>query len=290
MYYNKIGDKMKRKNNKFKYIVLIIIVFAILLGISSYTIDDNKELNFFEKAIKDSTTFIQKIFYAPVKFVKDELEVFNEKQDLYEKYTKLKEKVEKTDLYYAQIEELQKEVTELKSTLDLNSTLSEYSYVNATVVNRNVGYWYNSFTIDKGSKNGVKEGDAVITNEGLIGKIVNVSNFSSTVKLLTSDEISNKISIKITSDDNKYYGLLVGYDVNSNIYKIEGITDSDKIKEGDVVTTTGLTDYFPSGILIGHVSKVVKDEYDLNSIIEVKPSVSFNDVSIVTVLNRKAEE
>ena len=56
-----------------------------------------------------------------------------------------------------------------------------------------------------------------------------------------------------------------------------------------MVTTTGLTDYFPSGILIGHVSKVVKDEYDLNSIIEVTPSVSFNDVSIVTVLNRKAE-
>ena len=57
-----------------------------------------------------------------------------------------------------------------------------------------------------------------------------------------------------------------------------------------MVTTTGLTDYFPSGILIGHVAKVVKDEYDLNSIIEVTPSVSFNDISIVTVLNRKAEE
>ena len=57
-----------------------------------------------------------------------------------------------------------------------------------------------------------------------------------------------------------------------------------------MVTTTGLTDYFPSGILIGYVSEVVMDEYDLNSIIKVKPSVSFNDVSIVTILNRKAEE
>ena len=73
--------------------------------------------------------------------------------------------------------------------------------------------------------------------------------------------------------------------------EIKGLClDSRKIKEGDMVTTTGLTDYFPSGILIGYVSKIVKDEYDLNSIIEVKPSVSFNDVSIVTVLNRKAEE
>lgn len=281
---------MKKKNNRFKIIIIIIVLFAILLGLSSYTVDDDKDLNFFEKALKDTSTFIQKIFSAPINFVKDELEVFNEKKDLYEKYTKLKEKVEKTDLYYAQIEELQKEVTELKSTLDLNATLSEYTYVNATVVNRNIGYWYNSLTIDKGSKNGVKKGDAVITPSGLIGKITNVSNFSSTVKLLTSDEVSGKISIKIKSNEEYLYGLLIGYDSEYKIYKVEGITNSNNIKEGDLVTTTGLTDYFPSGLLIGKVSRVVKDEYDLNSIVEVVPSVNFEDISIVTVLNRKAEE
>ena len=281
---------MKRKNNILKYIIIVIVVFAILLGISSYAIDDDKDLNFFEKTIKDTTIFIQKIFYAPVKFVSNQLEVFNEKKDLYEKYAKLKEKVDKTDLYYAQIEELQKEVTELKSTLDLNATLSEYTYVNATVVNRNIGYWYNNLVIDKGSKNGIKKGDAVIISKGLIGKITSVSNFSSTVKLLTSDEISNKISVKINSSDEYLYGLLIGYDKEYNIYKIEGITDSDNIKEGDLVTTTGLTDYFPSGLLIGTVSKVVKDEYDLNSIVEVTPTVNFEDISIVTVLNRKAKE
>ena len=282
---------MKRKNINVKFFVIgIIILFAILMTITAHSLDDEKELNFFEKTIKDSVTFVEKILYSPIGFVKDKIEMFSETKKLYKKYTKLKEKVEKTEVYYAQIEELQKEVAELKSTLELNYTLSEYSYVNATVVNRNVGYWYNTFTIDKGSKNGIEEGDAVITNEGLIGKIINVSNFSSTVKLLTSEEISNKISIKIKSDDGKHYGLLIGYDVTKNIYKIEGISASNKIDEGDMVTTTGLTDYFPSGILIGHVSKVVKDEYDLNSIIEVTPSVSFNDVSIVTVLNRKAAE
>ena len=81
-----------------------------------------------------------------------------------------------------------------------------------------------------------------------------------------------------------------GYDKENNVYKIEGITDSNKIEEGDLVTTTGLTDYFPSGILIGKVSRIVKDEYDLNSIVEVTPSVNFENISIVTVLNRKAEE
>ena len=266
-----------KKKSKAKVIIILIVVFALLLGITSYTIDDDKELNFFEKAIKDTTTFISKIFYTPIKFVKDEIDIHNEKKDLYKKYTDLKEKVEKTELYYAEIKELQKEVADLKSTLDLNATLSEYTYINATVVNRNVGYWYNNIVIDKGERNGVKKGDAVITPKGLIGRVTSVSNFSSTVKLLTSDEISNKISIKIDSNDSYLYGLLTGY-------------DKDNIKEGDLVTTTGLTDYFPSGILIGQVSKVVKDEYDLNSIVEVTPSADFENISTVTILNRKATE
>lgn len=282
---------MKKKSMNLKYIILsIIVIFIVLIGITANTLDDKKDLNFFEKAIKDTTTLVQKVVYSPIKFVKEKIEVFTETKNLYKKYTKLKEKVEKTDLYYSQIEELQNEVTELKNVLKLNATLSEYTYVNATVVNRNMGYWYNNLTIDKGSKNGIKEGDAVITSNGLIGKIVNISNFSSTVKLLTSDEISNKISVKVKSNNKNLYGLLVGYNRDSDIYELEGITDSKDIKEGDTVTTTGLTDYFPSGIIIGKVKKVVKDEYDLNSIVEVKPTVDFKNISIVTVLNRKASE
>lgn len=278
------------KQKKLKYILIIILLFGLLLGFTSSTIKEDRDLNFFEKAIKDTSVFIQKIFYSPIKFVKGKIEVFSEKEDIYKKYTNLKEKVEKTDIYYSQIQELQKEVAELKSVLELNATISEYTYINATVVNRNIVYWYNYLTIDKGSKNGIKKGDAVITNKGLIGKVSNVSNFSSTVKLLTSDEISRKISVKVQTGDTFQYGLLIGYDKDKNVYKIEGITDSSKIKENDIVTTTGLTDYFPSGILIGSVSNIVKDEYDLNSIVEVTPSVDFTNFSVVTILNRKLEE
>ena len=98
------------------------------------------------------------------------------------------------------------------------------------------------------------------------------------------------LSLSAITNGGKYYGLISGYDSEKKVYIIEGITESDNIKEGDMVTTTGLTDYFPSGILVGHVSRIVPDEYDLNSIVEVKPSVNFDDISVVTVLNRKAQE
>ena len=277
------------KNIKIRYIVALVLILLItLITLTSNYIDENRNLTFFEKAIKDTGVFVQKIFNMPINYVKDKVNMISESNDLYKKYNELKDKVNKTDLYYAQIEELQKEVTELKSVLELNATLSEYKYVNATVVNRNTLYWYDTINIDKGSKNGIKEGDAVITPFGLIGRITNISNFSSTVKLLTSDKLNNKISVKIKTDDNLYqYGLLIGYEKEDKVYRIEGITNPDILKEGDIVTTTGLTDYFPSGIHIGTVKNIVKDEYDLSSIVEVIPAVSFEDISIVTVLNRK---
>ena len=74
-----------------------------------------------------------------------------------------------------------------------------------------------------------------------------------------------------------------------NIYMIEGISDNAEIKNGAKVVTTGLSEVFPSGILIGEVKNVTKDKYDLARAVEVTPSVNFNDINIVTVLDRDSK-
>ena len=102
---------------------------------------------------------------------------------------------------------------------------------------------------------------------------------------MNSNDTNNKISVKIVDGDSFYYGLLIGYE--NGVYKIEGVSEVNKVSIGNLVTTTGLTDYFPGGLLIGSVKRVVKDEYDLTAIIEVEPSVNFNNIEIVTILDRK---
>lgn len=280
---------MNNNSKKKKYIVIsIILILAIMIGVTAKSVRDDRKLNFVEKTIKDSVNFISKILYAPIDFVKDKIEIEKEKNYIYNKYKDIEVDSQKTDYYLATIDELEQEVDELKELLDLNSMLSDYTCINATVTNRNVGYWYNSLTIDKGSHDGVEEGMAVIVSEGLIGRVIKVSNYSSTVKLLTTEELSNKISVKINIDGKSVYGLLSSYDVDNNVYIIEGISDSDKIEEGSYVTTTGLSEMFPSGILIGTVKKVTVDNYDLTKVVEVTPVVDFNDIMVVTVLKREA--
>lgn len=276
---------------KKKYIVIIIIlILGLMVFVTAKKSRDGKKLNFLEKAIKDSVNFVEKIVYVPIDFVKDNIDLQKEKNKIYKKYKDIEEDSIKENSYKATIDELNNEIKELKSLLDLNNITSDYNVINATVINRNINSWYNVLTIDKGSHDGIKEGYAVTISEGLIGKIVGVSEFSSTVKLLTTDEISNKISIKINKEGKSIYGLLTNYDSKNNVYIIEGISDIDELEIGSYVTTTGLSELFPSGILVGTINKVTYDKYQLTKVVEVTPSVDFNNIEYVSVLKREVEK
>ena len=278
---------MLKNGNKRKYIILIgLIIVAIMVVVTAISVKENRRLNFFEKAIKDSTTFIRRVVYKPIGLVKNKIKENNEKNRIYKEYKKLKNNSDKVKSYEVRIKELEREVDNLKKTVEVNQVITDYKKINASVVNRNVGSWFNTININKGSKAGIKEGYAVITDKGLIGKIVSVSNFTSTVKLLSTDEAINKISVKIEVDDKSIYGLLSSYNKKNNTYLVEGISDNTEIPNGAKVVTTGLTDAFPAGILIGEVKSVTKDRYELAKAVLVTPSVDFNDIDIVTVLDR----
>jgi len=282
-----------RKHKRFetRYIVLIILIIIVLfLALFTYTTKDKRNLTGIEKVIRDSILAVQKVIMKPINFVGDKIGEIKDKNNLYEKYEKLKEKEEQYDLLDTKNKELENEIKDLKKLLELNSTPSEYSYLNATVISRNIGYWYNTITIDKGSNHGVEIDMAVIVNEGLIGKITKTTNFTSDIKLLSTNDLNSKISIKIDTGEKSVFGLLVGYDTKEHYFKIEGIAENTEIPIDSVVSTSGMGGIFPSGILIGKVAKIDKDNFDLAKEIYVKSDVDFDDIKFVTVLKKKGSQ
>ena len=280
---------MFNKRNKIekKYILLgVVIGIVVLLVIVSSIVNSKRELSPVEMAIKDTVLLVEKVAYAPIRFVKDKVDEITKLHNIYEEYQILENKIGETDSIKAKNLELADEVDKLSKMLELNQTLSKDSYLNATVINRNLGYWYNTVTIDKGSKNGVEVDMPVVVSEGLIGKVSKVTNFNSTVKLLTSDDINNKISVKINVDGKNVYGLLSGYDKESGNFIVEGIADNTEITKGSYVMTTGMGDIFPSGILVGKVANITTDNFDLAKTVEVKSDVNFDDIRYVTILKR----
>ena len=259
--------KYHKKNNKIiiKYFILVLILI-ILLSIS-LLIPRNKNT-----LLKDGVTIVEKIFMYPFITLNTEK---NETQT--ESYT-IQKNINSS---------LEKEISELKKALDLNKTLTEYDPVNATVLSRNKSYWLNTITIDKGSKHGINNNMAVITKDGLIGKITKVSKLSSEVKLITSDDSNFKVSVSIKTNEDDNYAILNGYDKKNGYIKLSGIDKTTNINIEDVVLTSGLGENFPYGIYIGQVKKIENDKYNLSKVVYIKTNQDFNDIHYVTVLKVK---
>ena len=259
----------KKKKNKKTSFISLIIVLLILLALLSGSLLISRDNNTF---LKDGVILIEKIFMYP--------------------FTSLNKEKNKTQTESYTIQKnvnssLEKEIKELKEALELNKTLTEYEPINATVLSRNKSYWFNNITIDKGKKSGIDNNMAVITKNGLIGKITKVGNYSSEVKLITSDDIKFKVSVSIKTNEDDNYAILNGYDKSTGLIKLSGIDKTTNINIDDSVVTSGLGELFPSGIYVGQVKDIKNDKYNLSKIVYIKTNQDFNDIHYVTVLKVK---
>lgn len=277
---------MKQKIEIKYFIILLFITTIFFLSMMSFFVKRQKNMFFLDKLLKDGFHYLSYTIQFPIQKIEESIDKMKETKDLYEKYESLKEEIEKTNFMTSRYNESLKVIQELEEMLDLNATLMENEYINATIISRNLGFWYDKVTIDKGSTSGIQENQAVITSDGLIGRVISVSNFTSDIKLLTSSDINQKVSVKIKIEDDYVYGLLTGYNTKTKEFILEGIAGNKEIPIHSEVTTTGLGDIFPSGILIGYVNNITKDHFDLARTLTVTSNVDFEGVSYVTVLKR----
>ena len=281
----------KKKNIPKKYVAIIIIILVIvILVILSFTLRDDKKLNPVESFIRDITIYAEKIITYPFNYLSNKIDDYNDLKSVSKDNDILETSIDRIDSIEAENIELRRQLEKMKEELNIDYTLSDYEYLNATVVSRNVGYWYNTITIDKGSYNGVEKDMVVINAKGLIGRVIRVTTFSSDVRLITTSDTNNKISVHLTNGDYDLYGLINNYDYDDNYLEVEGISNTKDVNVGDFVYTSGLGGVFPSGILIGSVTEISTDSYDLAKIIKVTPSADFTDINYVSILKRKSSE
>jgi rod shape-determining protein MreC len=285
----KLNNKKKRLETR--YIVIIAIIgLTIFIGLSSFIINDKRNLTPIEGTAKDIIILLQRIVYAPFRFIDNSIRNYNDMKRVYKKYKDIDNLDSKSKLIEEENKELKKEINNMKLLLDLNNTLTDYNIINATIVNRDVGDWFNTLTLDKGTSSGIKKDMAVITDKGLIGRVIKTTSFTSEVKLITTNDINSKISVSINSKDHTTYGILSGYDAINNTLLIDGIIDDINIKRGDSVTTSGLSNLFTKGIIIGTVDSVISSEYGISRTIRVKPCATFNDIRYASVVLKKRSD
>ena len=284
-----LGRKKKMTSKKYVFIGVVILII-ILLIIFSFTLKEDRKLNPVESFLRDTLSYAEKIVTYPFSYITTKTREYNKLKDVNEENDILETSLDRIDAIETENVELRRQIDALKNELNIDYTLTDYEYLNATVNSRSVGYWYNTITINKGSYNGIKKDMVVINSKGLIGRVIKTSTFTSDVRLITTSETNNKISVHISNGDNNLYGLINNYDYSKNLLEVEGISNTKDVDIGDFVYTSGLGGIFPSGILIGSVSEITTDSYDLAKIIKVKPSADFSNINYVSVLKRKDSE
>ncbi|MEB7395200.1 rod shape-determining protein MreC [Mammaliicoccus sciuri] len=269
------------KNNK---IMIFLISMVLLIVIVGYSVRA-QSASLSEQYASDTSSFGGRIVSYPVTFVSDFFSgIFTSDEDV----DKLKEEVKSTDQIKADKARLEKENKALKKELDMKD-ISQFNPISATVIGRSPDQWMNTVIIDKGKKSGMKENMAVITSEGLVGRIKKANQFSSQVELISTSVKTSKLSVDIQQDDENIFGMINRYDENKGLLVIGDIDNKYSIKKGSKVVTNGLGDQLPKGILVGKVEKVENDEYGLSKVAYIKTSTNIKDLNHVYVAKRDPE-
>ena len=278
----------RKKYNRlqFRYVVIgVVVVIVILLIIFSKTLKSNKTnkvVGFF----KDSVVAIQNVVSYPFRFIFSSADNLGNLSSTMDENEVLSSNVDKVDYLISENLELKKQLEAMKDELGITNTLVDYECINATVISRNVGYWYNNITINKGSSDGIVNDMIVINSKGLVGRVYSTSKHNAVVRLITTSDTNNKISVSVSHGGKYIYGLINRYNYSKNVLEVEGISNTEDVLVGDYVYTSGLGGIYPSGILIGVVDSISTDSYDLSKIINVKTVANFDDINYVAVLKR----
>ncbi|TXC90093.1 rod shape-determining protein MreC [Metabacillus litoralis] len=284
-----------------KRLILLLVSVIVLVALIGFSINGDRKLTWPEQFIQDTVSVFQSIFHTPASYVSGFFENVNDLKNTYEENELLKSRLDEYMQLEADLQEYKLDNEKLRTELGAISDLRKYDPIFSAVIGRNPDRWYDYLSIDKGEQDGVEPNMAVVTAQGLIGKVKSTSQFTSTVQLLSATDLKNRISAEVlplTTEENKeadneakekVTGLIEGYDEEKGALLLRRIESKVELEVGQKVTTAGLGGVFPGGIMIGEIIEIEPDSYGLDQMAYIKPTANFYDLDRVWVAKRQAE-
>ena len=179
----------------------------------------------------------------------------------------------------------QAELTRLEQLYDLDEEYSDYPKVAARIISKDPGNWYDTFTINRGSSDGIRVDNNVIAGKGLVGIVTEVGSNWATVRAIIDDS-SNVSAMTISTDDNCVVeGDLELIDEGklrfTQLYDLE-----DRVTVGERIVTSNISEKYVEGLFIGYVSDIELDTNNLTKTGTIVTPVDFQhlkDVFVITV-------
>lgn len=164
--------------------------------------------------------------------------------------------------------------------LDLRGVGTEYSIVNAQVVNSTLHKANNLLTINRGSADGIKPEMGVVCSRGVVGVVFLVSRHYSVVMPLINER--SKVSCRLRHSD--YFGTLEWKRGRSDIAYVTGIPLHARFSDKELIETNGYSDIFPPGIPVGYVMSKENSADGMSYLLKVGLAANFNTLRQVSVI------
>lgn len=279
--------KIKNQNRiPSKYILLIlIIVCGVLLGAEQFTGGRGP----LRLAASYTVIPMQNGINSIGRWMGDLTDNFKTLDELKKENEALQSKLDDMTIDNTRLRQEQYELERLQELYKLDQNYADYEKVGAHVIANNGTNWFNSFTIDKGSADGIKADMNVLAGSGLVGIVTEVGSNYAQVRAVIDDESSISAMVLSTSDLCMVRGDLKL--MSDGRIRFEKLPNNDnKIEVGEQVVTSHISSKFLQGIFIGYISEIEVDSNNLTRSGYITPAVDFNNLQEVLVITSTKQD
>ena len=281
---------MKRKKNSITSGALLIILslVCVMILFISYVTDFNGGLI---SSVSDYVFVpMQKGFtYVESSFERDKTDAHT-LASLKSENEKLTKQVNDLTTQLNNVQLQQSELEDLQKLYKLDQQYSGFKKTGARVIARGSSNWFNTFTINKGSQDGIKVDMNVIAGDGLVGIVTKVGKNYAIVRSII-DDTSNVSAMSLNTGDLCIASGSLERMTSENMIEFNSLEDpKDAINQGEPIVTSNISDKYLPGILIGYVNELKKDSNDITKSGAITPAVDFKHLQNVLVILQTKEK
>lgn len=279
----------KFMGNKRLFLLLAsIMVFIALMG---FTLTVRGGATWPEKFVSDTVAYAQGLVYKPMRAVAGFVEDIRRLKTVYEENQALRQTLAQYARDTARLNDLEAQNERLMEALQFTERQKQednYIYRIAEVISESPDRYNRTIKINLGERDGIREDMAVVTVEGLIGRVVRVSTFTSNVQLISdlNGEAGavKSISATVLGRESDSFGMIEFYNAEQGTLLMTKIEQNDQLKVGDTIVTSGLGELFPKGIVIGTVLSRRVGDFGLTHTATIEPAAQFTHLREVFVV------
>ena len=274
-----------RKKYKFKvsskYILIgLALVCFILIFLTARFPENARKLR---SAAENFISPMQNGLNKLGKSVYNRFRNFSDINSLIAQNESLKEELNQLKYEYDMIQRDNNELEEYRSLYKLDQKYIQYPKVAARIISRDVNNFYSTFTIDRGSKDGIMVGMNVLAGNGLCGIITDVDESSSKVRSIIDDSSSLSGMFLKSSDTCMVNGNLENM-LSNGMIDISMISLNAEIEENAEIVTSHISEKYHQGILVGYAVNITIDSNNMSRRANLIPAVDFEHLEMVLII------